>query len=297
MTYRGQEKTYFQQVPTATTAAAKYICDNKQITSNLLRQSGISVPLGYILHREHSKKELLDIFQALKKPLVVKPSNGACGENVTLDIFTFEKYLRAVKLALSYSSEKRAGVMVEEMFMGDEYRILLTRKKVIGVLKRVPANVIGNGQDSIEQLICQKNKEDIRGVKGSNRSHLEILIDQNLTEVLHEQNLDLDFIPEKKQQIFLRRVSNISQGGDAIDFSDLIHQSVKDIALKTIQAIPGLTFAGIDLMSTDISQSQNKDSYVILEVNTSPGFDIHDQPYVGKNRHAAREFLRLLFDL
>jgi hypothetical protein len=61
-----------------------------------------------------------------------------------------------------------------------------------------------------------------------------------------------------------------------------------------VRAIPGLSFAGIDFMTTDITQPQTEDSYVIIEVNTSPGFDIHDSPYVGKNRHSALEFLYLM---
>jgi len=48
-------------------------------------------------------------------------------------------------------------------------------------------------------------------------------------------------------------------------------------------------------MTKDISKKQTKDSYVIIEINDTPGFDIHDYPYKGKNRHAAREFLYLIF--
>lgn len=93
----------------------------------------------------------------------------------------------------------------------------------------------------------------------------------------------------------MRKVSNVSQGGDAIDFTDQAHPSVIEIALKTIRAIPRLSFTGMDFMTKDITKPQTKDSYVIIEINDSPGFDIHDNPYQGKNRHAAREFLYLMF--
>lgn len=102
-------------------------------------------------------------------------------------------------------------------------------------------------------------------------------------------------IPQKGKRIYLRRVSNVSQGGAAIDFTDKVHSSVKEIALKAINAVPGLSFAGIDFLSKDITKKQTQDSYIIIEINDSPGFDIHDFPYEGENRHAAREFLFLMF--
>lgn len=293
--YQGQEKSYYHQIPTATTALAVYATQNKKITSNLLQQAGISVPRGFRMRRDYNNEYLMDIFEMLTKPLVVKPSDGTWGENISLNITTPEQYFEAVDLALAYSQKKKTGVIVEEMFSGEEYRVLCTREKVIGILKRVPANVTGNGKDSIMQLIQQKNKEEIRGPKGSNKSHLRIIMDKSLKKYLTEQNLNLDTVPEEGKQIFLRKVSNISQGGDAYDYTDIAHSSVKDIALKAINTIPGLAFAGIDFMSSDITKKQTKDNYVIIEINDSPGFDIHDIPYQGKNRHAAKEFLFLIF--
>jgi glutamate--cysteine ligase len=77
--------------------------------------------------------------------------------------------------------------------------------------------------------------------------------------------------------------------------TDVAHPSVKEIALKVMAAIPGLEFAGIDFMTTDIAAPQSAGTYIIVEVNGSPGFCIHDYPYEGQNRHAAREFLFLIF--
>lgn len=292
LTYQGEEKSYYHQVPSSTTSLAKYACSNKKITSNLLQQAGISVPKGFRVKRDYDDKYLAEVFRFLKKPLVVKPSDGTWGENITVNISTYEKLLQAVDLALAYSSKKSTGAVVEEMFSGEEYRILVTRKKVIGALNRVPANVIGNDRDTIKKLIMLKNKEDIRR---DIYSHSKIRLNERLKQYLSDQGLSLEKVLKHGQRVFLRRLSNISQGGDAIDFSDLIHPSVKRIALKAIRTIPGLSFAGVDFMSLDITKEQTKKSYVIIEINDSPGFDIHDYPYKGKNRHATREFLYLLF--
>lgn len=295
LTYKGKKQVFYHQVPPSMSALAKYSCNNKKITSNLLHSCGISVPKGYRVNKKSSDEYLLSIYNNLQKPLVVKPSNGEWGENITVDVVDFDEYLEAIDLALKYSRKRDQSVIVEEMFEGDEYRILATREKVIGILSKRPASVLGNGVDSIKKLIKEKNNGSIRSGKKGTHSHPKIRMDKRMSKLLEEKNMDFKSIPKKGKRVYLRIMSSISQGGDAMDFTDKVHPSVKEIALKVVNAVPGLTFTGIDFLSKDITKEQTKDSYTIIEINDSPGFDIHDFPYEGKNRHAAREFLFLIF--
>lgn len=291
------EKTvhFYHQIPPTTSALAEFVITNKKITSNMLKEAGISVADGYRVRKSTSEKHKRAIFNSLSKPLVVKPTNGSWGENITLDIQTYQQFTDAITTAFEFAHEATKSVIAEEMFTGTEYRILTTREKVIAILKRVPANVIGDGESTIKQLIKQKNKHPSRQPDVVGPSHLPIRINKKLRQMLEEQHLTLASVPSKDEHIFLRKVSNISRGGDGIDYTDDVHPSVKQIALKTIRAVPGLEFAGIDFMTKDVRAKQTKDSYIIVEINSSPGFDIHDMPYQGKNRHAAKAFLRLLF--
>lgn len=295
LTYKGKTQTYYHQVPSSTTALAKYSCDNKKVTTNLLFNNGISVPKGFRVKRDSSSEYLLSAYENLQKPLVIKPSNGSWGENISINVTTYDEYIAAISLALGYTSRKNDTAIVEEMFQGLEYRILTTKEKVIGVLHRRPASVVGNGKDSVEELILEKNKNPIRGEKNSTCSHLKINMDKLMLKQLSDNEQSFDSIIPKGERVYLRKVSNISQGGDAIDFTDMVHPSVKEIAIQAINTISGLSFAGIDFLTTDITKKQTKDSYTIIEINDSPGFDIHDFPYKGKNRHAAKEFLFLMF--
>lgn len=159
LTYKGRTETYYHQVPASTTALAKFCCNNKKITTNLLYQNNISVPKGYRIKKDSSSQYLRSAFDNLQKPLVVKPSDGTWGEGITLNITSYSHFIEAIDLAFEFSSQKKKMVIVEEMFQGSEYRILLTREKVIGVLRRRPASVVGNGVDSIRQLIKVFHKD------------------------------------------------------------------------------------------------------------------------------------------
>lgn len=295
LTYNGQERSYYHQVPSSTTAIAKYISNQKNATSNMLQEAGIHVPKSFRISPEDTDEYLRADYTKLQKPLVVKPNNGTWGLHITVGIHSYDDYLAAITFAAAYTSAKNSFSVVEEMFDGDEYRILLTRERVIGVLQRVPAHVVGDGKHTIRELIDQKNREPIRNAHDTRHSHKKIRVTDEVLANLSEMNLTLETVPALQQHLQLRKVSNVSQGGDAIDVTDDVHPSVKTIALKAIRAIPGLSFAGIDFMTKDIKKAQTDQSYTIIEINDSPGFDIHDYPYRGKNRHAAEAFLQLLF--
>lgn len=295
LTYQGQDKFFHHQIPDSTTALGKFCCNNKNITSRLLEQANISIAKGFTIKESDPKSYQDEIFQHLKKPLVVKPLAGSWGAEVTVDIINNQQFQTALKQAFTYSSRK-SQALVEEMFTGKEYRILATKEKVIGILNRIPAHVIGDGKATIKQLIKIKNSNPNRGKKiDHNTSHFKIKISKTVLINLSEQGFNPDSVPKKNKYVFLQKVSNVSQGGEAIDVTDQAHPSVKEIAIKVVNTIPGLEFTGIDLMTKDITKPQTKNSYIIVEINDSPGFDIHDYPYQGENRHAAREFLYLLF--
>ena len=44
-------------------------------------------------------------------------------------------------------------ILLEEFITGKEYRFLVMGDEVVGILHRVPANVIGDGILTIEQLV------------------------------------------------------------------------------------------------------------------------------------------------
>jgi glutamate--cysteine ligase len=294
--YKGRERDFHFQNPSCNTATGMYIANSKRATRNLLQSNGISVPKGYALKMNDASSQKKEIYDSLNKPLVVKPDRGAQGKAITVGINNYSEYLAALKKAANYSKDKEAWIVVEVQLMGfKEYRVLATRDKVVGVIKRIPANVIGNGIFNIRKLIKIKNSDPRRGEAKDHPPLFKIEMDEEMKEFLNKQNLNWKSIPQKGERILLRGVSNISMGGDSIDYTDKIHPSVKELCLKAINSIPGLQLGGVDFMSKDIKKEQSKESYVILEVNNSPGIDIHDYPYIGKKRNAGLEFLKVMF--
>lgn len=295
LTYKGRNAYFRRRIPFSTTDVGYYGCLDKNVTRLLLQDKGIQIPRGFVLRKSDNQDYWIEVFNALSKPLVIKPTHASHGDGVYLNVLTLEDFIQSVKKAFTTRDYPDAGVLVEETMGGKECRILATREKVIAIMHRVPANVVGNGLNTIKQLIEIKNldpmREDI-----DDALYRQIRVDDDLLRNITSQDLTLESVPKKDEVIYLRQVSNLSQGGDGIDITDEVHESVKEVALKVINAIPGLSFAGIDFMTKDYLSTQTNDMYSVIEVNNSPELAIHDKPLIGgKNRHAAREFLRLHF--
>jgi len=105
--------------------------------------------------------------------------------------------------------------------------------------------------------------------------------------------MDDKSIPDKGKIIYLRENSNISTGGDSLDFTDSIDQSYKDEAVEAAKAV-GANITGVDMMIQKIDEPRNKHNSTIIELNFNPAIHIHCFPYKGKNRRLGRKILEAL---
>ena len=154
----GKHKEYIKgQMFGLTSCHAQQILRDKNTTKLFLHESSIHTLPGRVFNEGDSK--VIDTYcKKVGYPVVVKPLDGALGRGVHMNIRKKKELVEAVNACLSKSST----VFVEKMFVGIEYRILATRSKVLGVTKRVPANVVGDGKNTISKLITIKNKDPRR---------------------------------------------------------------------------------------------------------------------------------------
>ena len=100
-------------------------------------------------------------------------------------------------------------------------------------------------------------------------------------------------IPQAGQTIFLRHNSNISTGGDSLDFTDKVHPEYKKMAQKATQAI-GASICGLDIILSHPEKAPTSKNHAIIELNYNPVLYFHDFPYEGKNRQVEKYVLDVL---
>jgi cyanophycin synthetase len=273
-------------VTSKTSSIASDVASDKELTKQLLKISGVPVPQGA---RVRDAQRALALLRQLNGPLVCKPLDGNHGRGVTLDIRTEEQLLHAFEIAHSHSSQ----VIVEEQLTGRDYRILVVEGQVVAVTERKPAEITGDGQQTIAQLIARVNADPRRG-DGHECVMTRIKVDDHVRERLARQGLSLESVPAAGSIVQLRATANLSTGGTGIDRTDEIHPDNALFARRAALAV-GLDVAGIDFLAPDISESVLSTGGGIIEVNASPGFRMHLAPAEGRPRNVARPVLDSLF--
>lgn len=258
------------------------IMENKEVTKTLLKEHDIRTPKGR--HYSNLKSLENDHKYYSKFPCVIKPNTSNFGLSIHFHLARDTKaaYTRSARECFQYSET----LIVEEYIEGKEYRFLMVDYRVIAISHRVPANITGNGKNTIKELVDMKNRDEKRG-EGYRGPLVMIHCGETEKVYLKEQKLTLKSVPVKGKTIYLRQNSNLSTGGDSYDVTDLVHPSYKKIAKQAAQAV-GSRLTGLDMIIPDISTQANKNNYSVIELNFNPAIYFHNYPYRGENRHVGK---------
>ncbi|PZD72695.1 Cyanophycin synthetase [Acaryochloris thomasi RCC1774] len=261
-------------------------CD-KERTKEILTRMGAPVPLGKVIY---AFSELDNAIEDLGGyPIVIKPLDGNHGRGITIDIQSKEQ----VEIAYDRAKDISTGVIVEHFYQGRDHRILVVNHKVVAVAERVPAHVVGNGKDTIAALVEQENRDHRRGA-GHDNILTHIQLDDATDAMLSRQGFTVDTVLQPNQIGYLRATANLSTGGIAIDRTDEIHPETVWLA-ERVSRIIDLDIAGIDVITTDITQPLSQADGVIVEVNAAPGLRMHIAPSEGRARNVAAPIIKMLF--
>ena len=273
------------------TTISHFIMENKTVTKKILAEAGYSVPGG---GEYHSLEEAMANYLKYKdQAIVIKPksTNYGIGISVFKNFPSKESYQEALKIAFKEDDT----VLVEEFIEGTEYRFFVLNGEVGAVLLRVPANVEGDGTSTISELIDEKNEDPLRGE--NHRAPMAYIEKGSIEKLmLKEQGLDFDSIPEEGQTVYLRENSNISTGGDSIDFTDEMHESYNAIAVGIAEALE-VNVTGIDLIIPDYQKPSTAEEpgYSCIEANFNPAMNMHAYVTKGKGRRLTKGILEMLF--
>lgn len=259
---------------TGATDKAKEICRNKSLTHEYALSSGVEVPKHYVIRRGERIERLLDF------PLVVKPNKGSLGRKVFLNIKSEEEFNRCVKSVLDSDYES----LVEEYVTGTKYRVFVTDKKVVSVIKYDAPAVVGNGTSDVNSLITFENR--IR--KNRNLVYLWANFPNLLVDVsfLEEQGYSLTSILPKGEVLPVNKMHSRATGAKSTEVADTQTRKEFYFCAKAISSIPGLKSSGVDAMVEDGTGRK-----LLLEVNGVPHLRANLWPLVGEPKPVAKELV------
>ena len=283
----GVNQMRFQATITCKTSSiAVDIACNKEQTKKMLSDASIPVASGGICVDE---EDLEAVVNKIGYPIVLKPLDGNHGKGASINVKNWEDAVAGLAYAKKYSHR----VIVEKFITGFDFRVLIIDNKLVAAAKRVPAHVVGNGKDTIQQLIDTTNLDPRRGY-GHENVLTEIDVDRDTLDLLEKLNYTLETVPKSGEIVFLKSTANLSTGGTSVDVTDMMHP--ENIFLcERISRVIGLDICGVDIMAENLTQPLKENGGCILEVNAAPGFRMHLAPSEGLPRNVASPVIDMLY--
>ncbi len=257
-----------------TSAVALSICDDKAMTRRIVEAAGVIVPDEI----EASDRQAVEAMLERHGSLVVKPARGEQGRGVAVDLDTIESVERAIQIARSHSDQ----VLVESFHKGDDLRLIVIGYKLIAAAIRRPAEVVGNGRDTVRRLIERQTRRRLAATGGESR----IPVDAETERCVAKAGYAMEDVPGEGVAFPVRKAANLHTGGTIHDVTDRVHPRLVEAAVRVARAIE-IPVVGVDF----IVKSPCESDYVFIEANERPGLANHEpQP-------TAERFIDLLFPL
>lgn len=272
-------------MPESTSLVTRSLTSNKDATKRLLRKSGINAPKGKRFTKD-KVEDAVKFFQQLPGSAVVKPIHGSGGKGVTVGIED-ETVLRE-----AFGNLDSIDIVVEEHISGSDYRLLVVQGRFVAAMRRIPANVVGDGEKGFAQLISEKNE------KRKPDPHLGkamIKIDPFIRRQLESRGITSETVLPKGELVQLQGVANIGSGGDSVDVTEFVHPEFQDIVEQAWRVVPPSAYCGFDLIAEDVALPAKSQDWSIIEVNVNADVALHHFPWEGQARDAAGVLIDSLF--
>ena len=270
----------------STSAIAEAIAQDKDLTKKLLSAAGVPVPQGRAVR---DVDEAWEAACVIGLPVVVKPLDGNQGKGVTVNVTSREQLLAAFHAAAVISD----SVLVERYLPGNDFRLLVVGNKLVAAARRDPPQVVGDGQQTVQQLVDQVNRDPRRG-SGHATSLTKIRFDDIALASLESQGYNAASVPPKGKRVILRNNANLSTGGSATDVTDDVHPDVAARAVAAAQMV-GLDICGVDVVCDNVLKPIEEQGGGVVEVNAAPGLRMHLSPSFGKGRAVGEDIIDNMF--
>lgn len=236
------------------------MCGRKPLVHRLLAENDIPIPA----YTTFSVKNSAGAFQFLSdqaNSCVVKPCVGYSGLGVTTHITNRDELEKAIALASLYHDD----LMIEEQIVGENYRILVYKGRILHAVRRTGDYVVGDGVSTLQQLLG-----------GDPIDHT----DRDFHYTLAAQGRVPSTVLEDGERLMVRSIGSGFNGGKELrtvydtDVTSMVHPSVLDDAISCAHILRS-SLVGIDVISKDISRNLRETGGVINEANTTPALHHH----------------------
>jgi D-alanine-D-alanine ligase-like ATP-grasp enzyme len=242
---------------------------DKHAARFFMKKFGFSVPEEFAFVKDRpnlapgsrpSVRDALKFANGIGYPVIVKPNSLTKGTLVT-KVYDDAELMDAAQRVFTRDDI----ALVQRFYPLNDYRLVALDDHLVNAYRRVALTVTGDGVSTIGQLIEHRQAEILEGKQ-------EVTVDVDdyrLIANIRRMGLSLTSIVENGRRLQLLDNANVSNGGDAFDISDQVHDGFAKVAIDVTRKM-GLRLCGVDLLTEDISAYSP--NHIVLEINGAPGW-------------------------
>lgn len=253
--------------------------DNKVWALSQLESADLPTPDGQSFW---SKRAGVKFGKQIGFPLVVKPTHGSLSKHVTTNITSETELKEAITIAKQLSPE----YIVQEHLSGKLYRATVIDREHVFVCEKQKPHVTGNGTDTIEQLIEQKNKAEGRKATDQKNATLHVVDKRAADRYLKGSNYTLATVLEDGEKVVVSDLYTLAAGCDIVEKTQEVHPRNKRMLQKAAEKLH-LGLVGFDFICPNITKPCSNQECGIIEANTKPYADMHARPSSGQPQPVA----------
>ena len=238
------------------------IADDKRVAYEVASKLGLHVPQTVYVDVAMN----IDSFSVLLNqhaPAIVKPLNSYKSIGVTLNITTKEKLHDALEIAFQESPT----AIIQEQVQGEEYRFTVLEGKVVSVLRRERPQVVGDGIQSICQLVRQENE-----LRKTMRDR-GVDYPEWTTELIGD-SMASDEVLETGVKRILSSTTLVLKGASVYERRDETNVSYIEMAERFASEI-GAGLCAVDMFLLDETHPAALGNYWFNECNASPALKMY----------------------
>ena len=253
-------------------AVADQIAASKVASKALMKELGIPVPAELILDPAAPDQTAITSFMKQYNPVVAKPLAGTDGMGIAMHLTSAETVIQHIT---TFIDDREAGRMsddnrwlLEEQVQGEDLRLQYLSGKLIAACIRRPCTLVGNGSSTVAELIEARN-----AVTRAQNPLNHVNIDHQVTNRLSAAGLTMASVLPEGRLLQIKDVSNMAQGGHAIDVTDRVHPKYGEYLDRLAKAL-NLRLFSLDVMATSPEADPDTHAHV-LEFNAQPAWLHH----------------------
>ena len=243
---------------------------DKGIVQRMISAAGLPVAPHLVFDATEPRRGL-EFMEEAGRPCVVKPAGGTSGgDGITCGVDTPERFRRAVIWAHRWDS---ARVHVERQIQGQELRFLFMDGELLGIVRRRPPQLVGDGRSTVVELMAAENRR--RAADDGRSGTTPVLVDLDCLFALEAAGFTLRSVVPAGESISAKTMVNQSGSADtdALSITEVSPDLVANAAAAA--AAVGIRLASVEIVTPDPMRSLQAAGGVVLEVNGTPGLSYH----------------------